>query len=153
MFNPFRPFKLFEIGGFGGGSFHVTNCWEPLETLTDGGYGFDRAQASPGNLTPDITSDGISIYANKFYDNGDFIIQFGDLGDLQIDNVVEVALGIDTLPDPSFVILTWDETNLQYSGTNTSAPAKVLEYLGVKLCLSALALPRTLIHYDFKDLL
>ncbi len=153
MFNPFKPFKLFEIGGSGSGSFPITNCWDPLETLTDGGYGFDRAQAAPGNLNPDITSNAVSIYSNKFYDNGMFIIQFGDLGNLQIDNVKEVLLGIDTLPDPSFVILTWDDVNTQYSGTNANVSTEALEYLGVKLCMSALALPITVIEYDFKDLL
>ena len=140
------------FSGFGsGGSSTPTNCWNPLEVLTDGGYGYDSAQASSGNLDPSVTSDGQVIYSFRLYSTGEWILQLGVAGDEQSPNSVEgvIQFGISGTDN---ILLVWNESNLRYEGTDLGTATAVIAELGNKVCFAASIVPELLVHYDFKTL-
>lgn len=134
--------------GYGTGLFESTNCYPTLVQLTDGGYGYDEAQATPGSITPDTTSDGTNIYSASIYSDGSFIMSFGVAGITQLTNTLLIIKDFSN----DHVELTWNSTNLRYEGTNLSLATTVIAQLGTKVCFADIAIPDLLIDLDFEGL-
>ena len=128
-----------------------TNCWSPLEVLTDGGYGYDSAQAAPGNMNPSVTSDGQVIYSYRFYSTGEWYLELGVAGDEQSPNSVEgvMQFGIHNTEN---VLMVWNETNLRYEGDDLGTATAVIAELGNEVCFTASIVPELLLWINFETL-
>jgi len=136
----------------GGGGINFTNCWTPLIALADGGYGHDDAQIEDnGTLTPNVTSNGVYVYSFRFYNTGEWYLQFGAAGNEQIPNSVQGILHFD-ISDADNVLLTWSVANSRYEGYDTGTASAVITEVGEEVCFRGVFVPELLIHYTFNKL-
>ena len=143
---------LNEINAVLGGGLSFTNCWTPLIQLADGGYGHDDAQAEDnGTLIPNTTSDGVLIYSFRFYDNGNWFLQFGADGKQQIPNASEGVLRF-SLKNNEHILLAWNDVTLAYEGFDIDTATELKTMVGEEVCVVAAFVPTLLIYYNFAEL-
>ncbi len=150
--NSFDVFNAFAFNNYyfsGGRVIAPTNCWTPLIQLPDGGYGNDDAQTGdPGVIVPASTSDGVHIYSFRFYDTGEWILQFGNLGDEQLPNSTQGVIQFD-IAETENILLTWSDANSRYEGMDLDSATAIIPLVGTEVCFAGGIVPSTIIWYDF----
>ena len=130
-------FNFGLLGGAGGAPGN-NMCWTTLE---------DTGTVYSGTVSPATTSDGTTIYNVQFdTSDGEFIMQFGDAGDEELDNTALITF---TYKGGYELPLYWDATNEYYSGTDTDLATEIALLVDEKVCFGAYVTPDLTIWYDF----
>jgi len=147
-----------EQGGLGGGA-TPTNCMLLTQHPTNAnviGYSSDFLNGGSeayGTMIPNTTADGTFIYSYEIdHSNGLFTLRFGEDAVTQIPNVTDAVLYHNADGADGDILFVWDDINKWYSATDLEKATNIKAYLGEVVCLSATAIPRVLIWYDFETM-
>ncbi len=122
---------------------------------TDGTYYvYDSNTVGMGIPTPTHTPDDTFFYSFKCDASGNFIIQWGDTGDVQLTNVSDIL--VYNREQTTADVAKWNSTNKRYEFVNLAWSDKIILEYGegaTDLCFSMEILPSLFIEYSFTEVL
>ena len=110
-FNIFNIFDIFEHQDILGGGGIADIC---IVVMGTSGDWRGHITGSGSEITPNATYSGLPIFEYKWnIVTGEFIISFGDTGDTEVENVLQLSIKHPNRPDRNSAY--WDETETAYT--------------------------------------